>query len=71
MKLLRELLTIGQISEQIDNMVDIGPDYVQATQPTSKNKKASLTGKKKRSVGDQAQRQLINNIWFYNNADAT
>lgn len=57
-----------RVSEEIDNIVDTGPDYVPMQKPstTSKSRKKA----KRQPTTDQAQNSLINTIWFYNNSDA-
>ena len=69
MKLLRELLS-NKFSdphkyayESVDDIVDTGPDYVPMKKKKAKNRRFPTT--------DKAENALINNIWFYNNSDAS
>ena len=76
MRLLAELLTESgrilnvytatphvQLKEEVDNIVDIKPDYVPMQKPTK-------LSKRKKPTTDKAENSLINSWWFYNNSDA-
>lgn len=77
MKLLAELLNDSgriqneytatshvRLGEEVDNIVDVKPDYVPMHKPTK-------LSKKKKPTTDKAENSLINTLWFYNNSDAS
>jgi hypothetical protein len=53
------------VSEEVDDIVKVGSDYVPMKKPgkTSKQKRHATT--------DKAQNSLINTLWFYGNSDAS
>jgi hypothetical protein len=53
------------VSEEVDDIVDVGSDYVPMVKPgkTSKKKRQPTTTK--------AENSLINTLWFYGNSDAS
>ncbi len=80
MQLLRELLSfpaLGDkyspknaavgVSEQVDNIVSVGQDYVPMVKPGHTSKKK----KRQQPTTDRAENSLINTLWFYNNSDAS
>lgn len=54
-------------TEEVDDIVDLGPDYVPMQTPTKKVKKKA----RNQPTTDAAQNQLIQSLWFYNNSDAS
>lgn len=80
MQLLRELLSFPSsgdkyvpknaavaVSEEVSDIVDVGPDYVPMMKPGSTTKKK----KRRPPTTDKAENSLINTLWFYNNSDAS
>lgn len=50
-------------AESVDNIVDVGPDYVPMVKKKAK--------KRRFPTSDRAENNLINTQWFYNNSDAS
>lgn len=54
------------VSEEVNDIVDVGPDYVPMVKPGNASKK-----KRRQPTTDKAENSLINTRWFYNNSDAS
>lgn len=63
MHLLQELLRHRHVTEEVDDVLPGGEQYIKAPPESAKKKK-------KTPINNIAQTSLINTIWAYNNADA-
>lgn len=55
------------VSEEVNDIVDVGQDYVPMVKPGSTSKKK----RRRPPTTDKAENSLINTLWFYNNSDAS
>jgi hypothetical protein len=53
------------VSEEVNNIIDGGSDYMPMAKPSKTSKK------KRQPMTDKTQHSLVNTLWFYGNSDAT